>query len=37
MIASRYWYRRAERSFRGPEAVQEEITAARREAAAPDT
>jgi hypothetical protein len=34
---ARYWYRRAERSFRGPEAVQEEITAARREAAGPDT
>jgi hypothetical protein len=27
-----YWYRRAERTFRGKEAVQEEIEAARRQA-----
>jgi DNA-directed RNA polymerase specialized sigma24 family protein len=27
---ARYWYRRAGRPFRGPDAVQEEILAARR-------
>ena len=27
---ARYWYRRAERTFRGREAVQDEIAAARR-------
>ena len=27
---ARYWYRRAKRAFRGPEAVQDEIAAARR-------
>ena len=27
---ARYWYRRAARAFRGPEAVQDEIAAARR-------
>jgi len=33
---ARYWYRQAERPFRGPEAVQEEIAAARREAVETD-
>ena len=28
---ARYWYRKADRVFRGPEAVQEEIAAARRQ------
>jgi hypothetical protein len=28
---ARYWYRRADRAFRGPEAVQDEIAAARRQ------
>jgi hypothetical protein len=28
---ARYWYRRAERPFRGPEAVRDEIAAARRQ------
>jgi hypothetical protein len=27
---ARYWYRRADRAFPGPQAVQEEIAAARR-------
>jgi hypothetical protein len=27
---ARYWYRKTDRSFRGPEAVQEEIAEARR-------
>jgi hypothetical protein len=27
---ARYWYRKADRVFRGPEAVQEELAAARR-------
>jgi hypothetical protein len=27
---ARYWYRRAQRTFPGPEAVKEEIGAARR-------
>ena len=27
---ARYWYRKADRVFRGPEAVQEEIAAARQ-------
>ena len=27
---ARYWYRRAKRSFPGPEAVKDEIAAARR-------
>lgn len=27
---ARYWYRKADRSFPGPEAVQQEIAAARR-------
>jgi hypothetical protein len=27
---ARYWYRRAKRAFRGPEAVRDEIAAARR-------
>jgi hypothetical protein len=31
-----YWYGKAGRAFRGREAVQEEIAAARREAFAPD-
>jgi hypothetical protein len=29
---ARYWYGKAERAFRGPEAVDDEIAAARREA-----
>ncbi len=29
---ARHWYGKAERPFRGPEAVQDEIAAARREA-----
>jgi len=35
---ARYWYRKADRTFPGPEAVQDEITAAQtalRDAAAP--
>jgi hypothetical protein len=28
---ARYWYRRADRAFRGPEAVRDEIAAARRQ------
>jgi uncharacterized membrane-anchored protein len=28
---ARYWYRRADRAFRGPEAVHDEIAAARRQ------
>jgi hypothetical protein len=28
---ARYWYRKTKREFRGPEAVQEEIAAARRQ------
>ena len=27
---ARYWYRKADRVFRGPEAVKEELAAARR-------
>lgn len=27
---AQYWYRKADRVFRGPEAVQEELAAARR-------
>jgi hypothetical protein len=31
---ARYWYRQADRAFRGPQAVSEEIAAARAEVGA---
>lgn len=32
---ARYWYRKADRAFPGPDAVQQEIAAARRKVGQP--